>query len=358
MQLPLFNPAASVIEQLAEQRQYDRPAPLAIPIYGVLALLQKSCRRNEIAFALSAASTLLDQSPDRLFRRLAAIATEDVGHADLSVVEIVVSGASSKTLRKRLGGDWQVAASLVSVLCRSAKDRSADDCYVVARNHAELADLRASVAKLSAIELIDLLRDHRALFTRAMAAWRAAGADWSERNDVFGRPNPKAVFEALHDTGTSAATATLAARAFAQTREALPLVLAALEPLRPAGALEEVDDDFPPVSVGRDGLPLWRHDKFSHAGIAALNAFLGRSCEFNRWVRDHIEHRQRLRFAGEALFRVESGLCLRRVQYPAALTLRCLADEGFHGLRLSDPQEPLRLLHNDLPLLDEVRHEL
>ncbi|MEI8719784.1 hypothetical protein [Mesorhizobium sp. ISC11] len=358
MQLPLFDPTPSIIEQLAEQHRYDRPAQLTIPIYGALALIQKSVRRGELSFALSAASTLLDQSPDRLFRRLVAIATEDVGHADLSVVELVVCGASSKTLRKRLGDDWRVAASLVSALCRSTKDRSTDDCYIVAKNHPELADLRASLGELTAAELIDLLRDPCALFTRAMAAWRAAGADWSERHNAVGRPDPKAVFEALRNTGTSAATATLATRAFAQTREALPLVLAVLGPLRPAGSLKELDDAFPPVSVGRDGLPLWRHDKFSHAGIAALKGFLGRPCEFNRWVCDHIEPRQRLRFAGEALFRVESQMCLRRVQYPAALTLRRLADEGFHGLRLADPKVPLDLLRNDLGLLDEFRYDL
>lgn len=353
-QLSLFDAAAPIIERLADQRRQHRPAPLAIPIYGALALIQKSIRRNELSFALSAASTLLDQSPDRLFRRLVAISVEDGGVANLPVVELV-SGALSRTLRKRLGGDWPVAASVVSALCRSAKDRSADDCYVVARNHAELAELRASLGKLTAAELLALLRDRRATFTRAMAAWRAAGADWGERNNAVGRPDPKAVFEALRDTGTSAVTATLAARAFTQTREALAPVLAVLEPLRPSGVLDTVDDDLPPTMLGRDRLPVWMHDKFSHSGIACLRTFLGRSCDFHRWVRDHIEPRQRLRFAGEALFRVESGLCLRRVQYPAALSLRRLADEGFHGLRLTDPREPLDLLRNDLGLLDEVR---
>ena len=81
--------------------------------------------------------------------------------------------------------------------------------------------------------------------------------------------------------------------------------------------------------------------------------------EFDNPVdRDQIEPRQRLRFSGEALFRVESGLTLRRVQYPAALALRRMADENFHGLRLADPREPLELLRNDLPLLNEVRRHV
>jgi hypothetical protein len=357
-QLSLFDAAAPIIDRLSIQCHRHRPTPLAIPIYGALALLQKSCRRNEAAFALSAASTLLDQSPDRLFRRLAAISVEDTGLADLPMVEFAVSSAASKNFRKRRGGDWPVAASLVSALCRSAKDRAADDTYIVAKNHAELAELRASLGKLTAPELVELLRDRRATFTRAIAAWRAAGTDWNERGSPVGKPIPKLVFAALAETGTSAATVALAARAFTQTREALAPVLALLEPLRPTGVLDTVDDDLPPTMLDRAGLPVWMHDKFSHPGIASIKTLLTRRCEFSRWVRDHVEPRQRLRFAGEALFRVESGLTLRRVQYPAALALRRMADENFHGLRLADPREPLELLRNDLPLLNEVRRHV
>jgi hypothetical protein len=357
-QLSLFDAAALIIERLSVQRHQHRPAPLAIPIFSALALLQKSVRRNEAAFALSAAATLLDQSPDRLFRRLAAISVEDTGHANLPLVEFAVSSSASKTFRKRLGGDWPVAAALVTALCRSEKDRSADDAYIVAKNHMELVELRASLGKLTAPELVELLRDHRTTFTRAIAAWRAAGADWNERGSPVGKPIPKQVFAVLAETGTSAMTVALAARAFAQTREALALVLAVLEPLRPTGVLDTVDDELPPTILGRDGLPLWMHDKFSHPGIAAIKALLVRQCEFSRWVRDQIEPRQRLRFAGETLFRVESGLTLRRVQYPAALSLRRLADENFHGLRLADPREPLQLLRSNLPLLNEVRRHV
>jgi hypothetical protein len=357
-QLSLFEAAAPIIERLATQRHHHRPSPLAIPLFSALALLQKSLRRNETAFALSAAATLLDQSPERLFRRLAAISVEDVGLANLPLVEFAVSSSASKTFRKHLGGDWPVAAALVTALCRSARDRAVDDCYIVSRNHIELAELRASLGKLTAPELIELLRDRRATFTRAIAAWRAAGADWSERGSPVGKPLPKQVFTVLAETGTSAATVALAARAFTQTREALAPVLAVLEPLRPSGVLDTVDDDLPPTMLDRAGLPVWMHDKFSHPGIAAIKALLGRPCEFSRWVRDQIEPRKRLRFAGETLFRVESGLCLSRVQYPAALTLRRLADENFHGLRLADPREPLELLRNDLPLLNEVRRHV
>lgn len=269
-----------------------------------------------------------------------------------------MSSAASRTFRKRLGGDWPVAAALVTALCRSAKDRAADDAYVVAKNHVELADLRASLGKLTAPEMVELLRDRRAMFTRAIAAWLAAGADWNERGSPVRKPIPKQVFAALAGTGTSATTVALTSRAFAQTREALAPVLAVLEPLRPSGVLDTVDDELPPTTLGDDGLPLWMHDKFSHPGIAAIKILLARRCEFSRWVRDHIEPRQRLRFAGEALFRIESGLTLRRVQYPAALALRRLADENFHGLRLADPREPLELLRNDLPLLNEVRRHV
>src|SRR5690606_41954220 len=56
---------------------------------------------------------------------------------------------------------WSVAASIALALCHSAKDRAVDDAYVVAKNHGELADLRATLGKLTAPELVGVLRDRK-----------------------------------------------------------------------------------------------------------------------------------------------------------------------------------------------------
>lgn len=59
------------------------PYPLTMSPYVGASLLQKAIRRGRIELALQAAATLLEQSPERLWRRLACIAFEDVGLGDL-----------------------------------------------------------------------------------------------------------------------------------------------------------------------------------------------------------------------------------------------------------------------------------
>jgi hypothetical protein len=58
------------------------PASLDISPYLGASLLQKAIRRGRTETALQAAATLLEQSPERLWRRLACIAFEDVGLGD------------------------------------------------------------------------------------------------------------------------------------------------------------------------------------------------------------------------------------------------------------------------------------
>ena len=54
--------------------------PLAISPWLGMSLMQKAIRRGREDLALRAAATLLVDAPDRLWRRLAIIAFEDVGH--------------------------------------------------------------------------------------------------------------------------------------------------------------------------------------------------------------------------------------------------------------------------------------
>src|SRR5829696_8478838 len=106
-------------DQLSEavaQQDTPRPIPHPLPIspWVAMSLLQKAIRRREENFALQAAATLLQDAPDRLWRRLGCIAFEDVGVADLNVVFLTTAALAGKTFRARLGGEWAVAAFLVS----------------------------------------------------------------------------------------------------------------------------------------------------------------------------------------------------------------------------------------------------
>jgi hypothetical protein len=112
------------------------------------------------------------------------------------------------------------------------------------------------------------------------------------------------------------------------------------------------------VVIGRSGLPTFCYDAFSHEGKSALARFLKRNTTTGRWLRRYAPAERRLAVLAGAVFRVEGGLVRQRVQWPAAATLRWLADAGFHQLKLSDPAGFLDMIRADLSKLDEVRHDV
>lgn len=83
--------------------------------------------------------------------------------------------------------------------------------------------------------------------------------------------------------------------------------------------------------------------------------FLKRDTATGRWLRRHVPAERHLAVLAGGLFRVEGGLVRQRVQWPCAMTLKWLADSGYHGMKLSDPVEWLDLVRGDLPTIDEER---
>jgi replication-associated recombination protein RarA len=73
------------------------------------------------ALALRAAATLLREAPDRLWRRCACIAAENVGLASLETMGIVTAALAGKKFRADRGGEWRIACCIISELCRAAQ---------------------------------------------------------------------------------------------------------------------------------------------------------------------------------------------------------------------------------------------
>ncbi|MCK1589198.1 hypothetical protein [Bradyrhizobium sp. 169] len=121
------------------------PQPLEISRYVGASLLQKAIRRGRTELAVQAAATLLQQSPERLWRRLACIAFEDVGLGNLDLVALATAAMAGKRVRAPLGGEWAVASYLTSRLTTAIKCRGADDLLLVAENHPSFENHRLYV---------------------------------------------------------------------------------------------------------------------------------------------------------------------------------------------------------------------
>src|SRR6185295_9840679 len=153
------------------------PWPLNISPWIAMSLLQKAIRRGNEDLALHAATTLLENSPERLWRRCGGIAFEDVGLADIETLSLVAAALAGKRPRAQLGGEWTVASCIVSRMARAAKCRAADDLLMSAQLHPAYQRVRDQLASARTQDLLEMVIGPSALWERAIALWYAIGTD-------------------------------------------------------------------------------------------------------------------------------------------------------------------------------------
>jgi hypothetical protein len=173
-----------LIHSACPSRQQADFRPLDISPWLAMSLMQKAIRRGREEIALRAAATLLRASPDRLWRRCRITAFEDIGVADLIIVAEVTAALAGRTYRARIGGEWPVAASIVSKMARARKCRAADDLLTAAEGHPALESARQHLWQPSPPELMQIAVGTGPLPERAIAfnSWqKRAGAYSCER---------------------------------------------------------------------------------------------------------------------------------------------------------------------------------
>jgi len=357
MRFDLFTATDPAFQPLASNRKVPSVEPLPVSSWVAMSAMQKAIRRGDVDLATRAAATLLRSDPARLWRRLAGIVVEDVGLASVDTIRLVVAATTSKSLREGFGGEWAVASMLVEHMAISPKDRATDDLLWTIAQHHELDELRASLASVDLSEHLSRIRERGALLGASLSVLHASGVRWD--GQVAGKTaNAAATFDAIRVAGVDPEIVALAEQGFRKTREVLPVLLPLLTLAMPSGVLPAQDDEFPKVVIGRNGLPTYVYDAFSWEGKSALSRFLKQNTVTGRWLRRYVPAERRMVVLAGGLFRVEGGLVRQRVDWPCAATLKWLADAGYHQMKLPDPAGLLSMIRNDLPLLDEVRHEL
>jgi hypothetical protein len=332
--------------------------PMAISPWLAAALLQKSIRRGEKKLALHAAATLLQISPDRLWRRCAGIVAEDIGLGDTDVVAIVAAALSGKRFRAGFGGEWCVASFIVARMANATKCRASDDLLMTTERHPSLAHARREFAMMTTRELLSIVAGSASLPERALATWYALGTD--RRPSPWLRPRrgePDIVFDALCEAGLPHSIVEIGRELFRRAGEPLGPFLALLCPQRQTERATIQDDEtLPEVMI--NGIPGWAHDRYVRDGMECLRIFLQGNNETARWVRSHVSATKRLDFIGDVLFRVEGQISRQRLHWPTANELRRVVDLECAGHGCTDATEILGLMRADLPELNRVRVEL
>ncbi|MBR1149848.1 hypothetical protein [Bradyrhizobium sp. JYMT SZCCT0428] len=333
------------------------PQLLNISPYLGMSLLQKAIRRGRTELALKAAATLLQQSPERLWRRLACIAFEDVGLGDLDLVAMATAAMAGKRTRGPLGGEWAVASFLTSRMADAIKCRGADDLLLVAENHPDFETQRLQFGFSTIKELTGLITGSEPLPVRALAAWFLLGTDR--------RPSPRLARRSGDTAALFAALAgilppclvEIAQEGHRRSGEVLPIFVALLAPqLQPDLETSEPDEMPPEVMLGP--VPGWVVDLYTRPGRAALANFIDGSTRTARWVRLRIPPRRRVTFLGTIVFRLEGQCVRRRLRWTTADELRRLTDYECNGSHCPDATEILQLARTDLGELNAIRAEL
>ena len=332
--------------------------PLTISPWIAMSLMQKAVRRGDEPLALRATSTLLHVSPERLWRRGACIAFEDIGLADIETVSLVTAALSGKRFRAQLGGEWKVASFVVSRMARARKCRCADDLLLAAELHPAYADARRDLADATVSDLMGVVMGPAPLPVRALGFWYGVGTGRRPSPHLQPRRGaPTQAFDALGETDIPQTIVEISREGFRKTSEVLCPFLALLWPERQRETATTADDPLPPeVMIGE--VPSWAYDLYSREGRHALQTFLQGDSATARWVCAHIPPRQRIHFLGTIVFRVEGGLCRQRLHWPTANELQRLVDFECHGPHCPDATEILHLMRSDLPQLNEVRRHV
>ena len=338
------------LAELIESVEPPKPEILDVSPWVAMSLLQKAIRRAEYPLAQSAAATLLRVAPEKLWRRLGAIAFEDVGVACFDALFSVTCALGGKRLRSQWGGEWRTACTLVQLLSEAPKCRAADDLLIAAERHPEYRRARLELTAKSMDELIHIATVRAEWPVRAIATWFAIGTDRRPSPYMEKRPgDPAALFDALRERGYPHTVLAISWEGFRKIGEVLcPFVaLLAAEAATIRGELQS--DDLPP-EVSIRGVPGWAYDIYCREGRQALQCFLRTDAPAATWVRHHVPRERRVAFLGDVLFRIEGGLVKNRLSWPTGCLLRKLADGECYG-----PPEIFALMQLDLPRLNEER---
>ncbi len=354
-------PLSAARQRLAgtvSQTQPSTFAPLNISPWLAMALLQKAIRRGRSEFAQQAAATLLQISPERLWRRCGGIAFEDIGVADLETVSLVTAALAGKTLRASLGGEWPVASFIVNRMVHAPKCRATDDLLMTAELHPAYEQARQELALRSIADLLVVATGSNALPERALALWYAFGTNRRQsRHLKTRRGEPARAFDTLRDAGFSPTVVEISREGFRRVGEVLCPFLAMLSLINKPRAGSIVDDELPPETM-IGPIPGWAIDLYSREGRAALARFLRTDCATARWVCEHVAPTRRVDFLGGVLFRVEGGLLSKRLRWSTGDELRRLVDLECHGVDAPSVAQLLALLRADIPILNYARAEV
>lgn len=295
--------------------------------------LQKAIRRNHPEWALPSAHFLWGWSPRYLIRRLAVIAFEDIGLANLDLVESYLQEAH-RILHDRHFDDAarERVLEFVGAFCASLKSRYLTRIGATVHYHPRYKALTAQY--------------HDAILTDKVN--EAAGETDVLRTQALALTcHPDELAKVLVAEGHERLPNLMRLGGRLGCKD-LPRILFATRNEKP---VDTVTTSLPePRPVGH--FPLWVYDKHTRLGARALRAFVGQVPELA-----HLTPETALWFAYRAIFRFESGLLDREVMFTHDKDVEAVWWETLmvEDLALPEVLHLRDVIRERLPELDAIR---
>ena len=324
-------------------------------------LLQKSIRRGDFETALFAARSFYRHRGQGIFRRLSLCCFEDIGVADLKLVQYVTMLAVDKNYRQSIGSDEQLIYSTVQSMASAAKDRSTDHLLSLAQSSRELDDFREwcfgqSPAALSAIAVDAWVPIEK----RAVALWCAVASGPSL---AFSRGESLAVLlDAFLAAGLPSAITETALVGVNLIKEPIVLMLPIIaHTIQQLGMQTSIIQEQAPTVRLCQGVPTYCADRHTATGKAALRRFLTECHPVDEVVSKWVADRNAVEVVGYALFHVEGWVITNRLNWDQGRSLQHL---GTHvdliksGCAPEGVDDVLAVVRANLDHLDAIRCRL
>ncbi len=320
--------------------------------YLATSLLQKAIRRNELDSALSAGEFLRCNYPSYFWRRLPIIALEDVGLANQALVYFVMVVTANPPVWGVVHGMAKVAHFIIEKLCKSPKDRAADDLFDVVSRDPVCANNCIELANSAEIDVVDIEPDDD-VFARVFSLIppRQQNGEFKER---LSRPDEWAWKIEQAEFVISCSTTIVASLAAKQTRSVLAPMLAALDPEFPK-SFDEVHDDLMPAAW-HGGVPTWACGQHTRVGLAGLRAYAKRSKRAATLLQNgKTGDVSTSKVLGGLLFRFECGQLRHRADWSVGSDLKRRATLLGWGLKDDYVPDLLNTMIDEWELLNECR---
>lgn len=289
------------------------PAPFAhADPYLLASAMQKAIRRSDLTTARRSGHQLYALDRQRLWRRLAVVALEDIGMADIAAVAELIAISALTEARRSLNGDAFALDHALTLACSAIKDRSGDQLGSIVGREPPSDEDRAALRLASLSALLAMVADARLPCTRRLRA--AALASGRCDGPVHPGAHVVAVLDVLHELGVPPLLIKACEVYAARQRDLLPVLVPFADALRAPGCTSmvvshdlgspELIEDWPCYAFD----PLW-----TRTGKRAVELWLR-----SYWMKPPWLPRQ----VAAALWNVESAACDRTLAWSVSNQLR------------------------------------